>query len=116
MATATKKDPKAGQKENKSALIREYVKAHRTATAKEISEKFGCSEALVHHVRNRLKGKRKSKTTAGAQTVTNKSAAVDAEANPAELCVTFVRAAGGFAEAKKMLTTAEVFAGLKIRQ
>ena len=40
MATATKREPKAGQTENKSALIREYVKAHRTATAKEISEKF----------------------------------------------------------------------------
>ena len=64
MATATKREPKAGQTENKSALIREYVKAHRTATAKEISEKFDCSEALVHHVRNRLKGKRKSKPTA----------------------------------------------------
>ena len=68
MATATKNEPKAGQKQNKSALIREYVKAHRTATAKEISEKFGCSEALVHHVRNRLKGKRKSKLTANAPT------------------------------------------------
>ena len=116
MATATKKQPKAGQTENKSALIREYVKAHRTATAKEISEKFGCSEALVHHVRTRLKGKRKSKPTATAQTIASTSAAVATEANPAELCVTFVRAAGGFAEAKKMLMTAEVFAGLKIRQ
>lgn len=116
MATATKKEPKAGRTENKSALIREYVKAHRTATAKEISEKFGCSEALVHHVRNRLKGKRKSKPTANAPTNAITSAAVATEANPAEMCVTFVRAAGGFAEAKKMLMTAEVFAGLKIRQ
>jgi hypothetical protein len=115
MATATKKEPKAGQKENKSALIREYVKAHRTATAKEISEKLNCSEALVHHVRKGLKGKRKSKPTAHAPTNANMSA-VATEANPAELCVTFVRAAGGFAEAKKMMMTAEVFAGLKIRQ
>jgi hypothetical protein len=116
MATATKKEPKAGRTENKSALIREYVKAHRTATAKEISEKVGCSEALVHHVRNRQTGKRKSKPTASAQTIASTSAAVATEAIPAELCVTFVRAAGGFAEAKKMLMTAEVFAGLKIRQ
>jgi hypothetical protein len=116
MATATKKEPKAGPKENKSDLIREYVKAHRTATAKEISEKVGCSEALVHNVRKRLKGKRKSKPTATIKTTTNTSAAVATDANPAELCVTFVRAAGGFAEAKKMLMTAEVFSGLKIRQ
>ncbi len=116
MATATKREPKAGKKENKSALIREYVKTHRTATAKEISEKLGCSEALVHQVRKGMKGKRKSRPTATAHTIANNSAAVATEANPAELCVTFVRAAGGFAEAKKMLMTAEVFAGLKIRQ
>ena len=38
-----------------------------------------------------------------------------AQATPAKCCVTFVRAAGGFAEAKKMLLAAEFFTGVKIR-
>jgi hypothetical protein len=116
MATATKQEPKAGTKESKSAQIREYAKAHRKATANEIAEKFGCSAALVHQVRHKMKGgKKKAKRTATTQTVANKDAAIATEPHPAELCVTFVRAAGSFAEARKMLMTAEVFAGLKIR-
>ena len=114
MATATKKESKSGKKENKSALIRDYAKAHRTATAKEIAEKLGCSEGLVHHVRNKMKrGRKKAKHTATAQTVAATNGV--AEATPAESCVTFVRAAGGFAEAKKLLLAAEFFTGLKIR-
>ena len=113
MATATKQEPKAGKKQSKSAQIREYAKAHRNATAIEIAEKFGCSAALVHQVRAKAKGKKKAKRMAAAQIMTNTDATT--EASPAELCVTFIRAAGGFAEAKKMLMTAEVFAGLKIR-
>jgi hypothetical protein len=59
------------------------------------------------------RGKKKAKHTAVVRNVAATNETV--ETNPAELCVTFVRAAGGFAEAKKMLMTAEAFAGLKIR-
>ena len=59
-------------------------------------------------------GRKKGKRMANAQLVST-TGAVATEASPAEHCVTFVRAAGGFAEAKNMLMTAEVFSGLKIR-
>jgi hypothetical protein len=113
MATAMKKEPKAGKKENKSAMIRQYAQAHQTATAKEIAETLGCSEGLVHSVRNKMKAKRKYTRKATGETVAATNGT--AQASPAELCVTFIRAAGSFAEAKKMLMAAEVFAGFKIR-
>jgi hypothetical protein len=115
MATATKQEPKAGKKDSKSAQIREYARAHRKATANEIAEKFGCSAALVHQVRRKMKGKKKAKSTATISTIANSNTAIAAEGSPTELCVTFVRAVGSFAEARKILLTAEAFAGLKIR-
>ena len=112
MATATKKAPKSDKTKSKTALILEYAKAHRSATAKEIAEKVGCSENLVHTVRhNRKKGKKKAKHS--AQTIA--ASHEIAQPTPAEVCVTFVRAAGGFAEAKKLLLAAEFFVGQKIR-
>jgi hypothetical protein len=115
MASATKAT-KAGKKENKSALIREHVKANRNATAKEIAEKLGCSEALVHNVRTKMKrGKKKAKRSATTEASAKTHAGISDETSPAELCVTFVRAVGSFAEARKMLMTAEAFSGLKIR-
>ncbi len=114
MATATKKAPKAGKKQSSSALIREYAKAHRSATAKQIADHLGVKEALVYNVRAKMKkGKRKAKKGAVNQAEANNHA--PAEMTPADACVTFVRAAGGFAEAKKMLMTAEAFSGLRIR-
>src|ERR1700676_3531257 len=69
MATATKRGRPAGKKENKSALIREYAKAHRKATAKEIAEHLGCSATLVHQVRQKMKrGRKKSEHTATTHT------------------------------------------------
>ena len=112
MATATKKEPKTGKKENKSAQIREYAKAHRKATAAEIAEKLGCSEGLVHSVRNKMKrGRKKAKHISQTVAFSHEIA----QPTPAEVCVTFVRAAGGFAEAKKLLLAAEFFVGQKIR-
>jgi len=113
MATATKKENKVEKKQSKSAQIREYVKAHRAATAKEVAEKFQCSIALVHNIRGSMKrGKKKVKKSSAAVTMPTPAAI---EPSPTDLCVAFVRAVGGFAEARKMLMTAEAFSGLKIR-
>jgi hypothetical protein len=54
-------------------------------------------------------------TAATTPAIANSNTANAAEGSPTELCVTFVRAVGSFAEARKMLLTAEAFAGLKIR-
>ena len=111
MATATKKHAKTENTESKTARIRAYANAHRKATAKQIAAAVGCSVGLVHSVR----GKKKRGQKKARPAVAHPTSPTQAELTPTEACVTFVRLAGGFAEAKKMLLTAEAFAGLKIR-
>ena len=112
MATATR-EPKTGRKGSISEKIREYLKTHKDAKASAVAEMFGCSVANVHQAKRRGKGKKRGRKPGSFYAAPVDHA--ETAATPNELCVTFVRAAGGFSEAKKMLLTAEFFAGKKIR-
>ena len=108
--TATKRRRKTtDKKQNKSAAIRAYLKAHKGAKPKEVIEALSANGLTISpNLVSIIKGKMGSKKTTRRAQGSRSGMKV---ANM-EHVVQFVRACGGMNEAKKQLLSAEQLVGL----